>query len=290
MLAMLGFGLFAIVVTFGTPDSSLIAPEAKIPLPFANSKIAFFGFLIAAPALLVVLTIYLHIFDTSRRELENAYRVSSVPTLFTLDHHLPRLLTYLIFYWLVPIVLAALTWKALARLWWGLPLLAVTIAVTGGLVWMQIRRRPSNRRFRKNLPLWVLLIGLGSVACFAAWEAYTGLVGPEAWHQDAFRRGLNLFRADLAEKWLVRADLRNADLEPSTDELVAFLVKLACDDSEGHIAYGMAQRAVHYSQIEGRRQYGKLLAKALLEENCEGVKTLTEQMRARLQDLVSATE
>ncbi len=212
MLGILGFCLFAIVVIFGTPDSALITSEAKVKLPFAESEIVFLGFLIAAPALLIVLITYLHIFDTSRREFENTYKISPVPTLFTLNRPLPKLLTYIIFYWLVPIVLAAITWKALARLWWGLPLLAVTIAVAGGLVWMQIRRRPAHGRFLKNLPLWVVLVGLMSVACFAAWEAFTGLVGPGAWHHDAFRRPLYLFRVDLAGKWLVGADLRDADL------------------------------------------------------------------------------
>ena len=49
MLAILSFCLFSIVAIFGTPDSALIASEAKIKLPFADAEIAFLGFLGARP-------------------------------------------------------------------------------------------------------------------------------------------------------------------------------------------------------------------------------------------------
>ncbi len=51
----------------------------------------------------------------------------------------------------------------------------------------------------------------------------------------------------------------------------------------------MAQQAVRYSKDEGRRQYAKPLASALLDENCEGAKALTDETRAKLRELVSAT-
>ena len=204
MLAILSFCLFSFVTVVGTPDSALIASEAKIKMPLADTEIAFMYFLVGAIFLLVVLTLYLHIFDTDRRELESRYKISPVSTLFTLNRPLPNALCKFTFYWLVPIVLAAITWKALARLWWGLPLLAVTIAVTGALVWMQIRRCPPDRRLQRNLPLWIVLIGLASVACFAVL------------HIGAFRRPLNLFRANLSEKWLGGAELRDADLRSAS--------------------------------------------------------------------------
>jgi len=54
----------------------------------------------------------------------------------------------------------------------------------------------------------------------------------------------------------------------------------------------MAERAWRYSKgMEGRRQYGKPLAEALLDEkNCEGAKALTDETRAALENLVSAVE
>ena len=78
--------------------------------------------------------------------------------------------------------------------------------------------------------------------------------------------------------------------KPDPDELVPFLAEMACGDRDGYIANSMAQRAVCYSQDEGRRQYAKPLAEALLDENCEGAKVLTDETRATLKNLVSAAE
>lgn len=60
MLALLGFSLFCLMTTFGSADVSLLAAQAAIQLPFADVPISFVGFLVAAPLLLIVLTIYLH--------------------------------------------------------------------------------------------------------------------------------------------------------------------------------------------------------------------------------------
>lgn len=84
-----------------------------------------------------------------------------MPTFFSLDHLVPRLLTAFIFYWLVPLVLIVITWKATARVEWGGPLVLVTGVVTVALVFLQIRRRPTAQR-KWTRPLWgvmVLLIG-----------------------------------------------------------------------------------------------------------------------------------
>jgi hypothetical protein len=259
MLATLGFCLFALVVIFGTPDSAPLTSEAKVKPPFAESEIAFLGFLIAAPALLIVLIIYLHIFDTSRRELENAYKVSSVPALFTLNRPLPNLLTGIIFFWLVPVVLAALTWKALAQLEWALPLLGVTIVVTGGLVWMQIRRRPSNRRFLKNLPLWLVLVGLVLVASFALW------------HNDTFHRPLNLFRANLAGKSLVGAYLRGANLLEAN---------LQGADLRGAQLQGAYLRGANLQGAKNLR-LAQLQGSILFEANLQGADLRVRSFRAR---------
>jgi Pentapeptide repeats (8 copies) len=77
--------------------------------------------------------------------------------------------------------------------------------------------------------------------------------------------------------------------EPSTDELIQFLAYMACSDPWGNIAVGMARRAEVFL-IESKRLYAKSLAQALLKSNCEGMKALTDEMRATLESLASATE
>jgi uncharacterized protein YjbI with pentapeptide repeats len=65
--------------------------------------------------------------------------------------------------------------------------------------------------------------------------------------------------------------------QPSFDETVAFLARMACEDPEGHIAIAMAERAID------RSGYAQPLAKALLNETCKGAKALTDEKRAMLE-------
>jgi hypothetical protein len=75
----------------------------------------------------------------------------------------------------------------------------------------------------------------------------------------------------------------------SPAEIVQFLADMACRDPTGRIANAMTFRAFIYGK-RGQYDYAKPLAQALLEESCRGAKALTEEMRGRLENLVSAAE
>jgi hypothetical protein len=177
MLSLLGFTLFCLLITLSTPDSALLVADPTIKMPFADVQVSFQSFLILAPFLLIVVALYLHIFYGYWLDLEIDYQhlmlrrearepsIERLPTLFSLDHPVPRLLTAFIFYWLVLIVLLVITWKAAARVEWGVPLALLTCLVTGTLVFLRIRRRPAAQRWW-NRPRWAVL-GL-IVGCMAA--------------------------------------------------------------------------------------------------------------------------
>ena len=74
--------------------------------------------------------------------------------------------------------------------------------------------------------------------------------------------------------------------EPSPDAFAQYLANLACSDSR--TAEGLARRAITFG-VEGKGNYAKPLAEALLKSSCEGAKGLTDDTRARLQGLASAT-
>ena len=74
--------------------------------------------------------------------------------------------------------------------------------------------------------------------------------------------------------------------EPSPDALAPYLANLACSDSR--TAEGLARRAMTFG-VEGKGNYAKPLAEALLKSSCEGAKGLTDDTRARLKGLASAT-
>jgi multisubunit Na+/H+ antiporter MnhB subunit len=177
MLSLLGFALFCLLITFSAPDSTLLVADPTIKMPFADVQVSFLSFLILAPFLLIVVTLYLHIFYGYWLDLETDHQhltcsrelgeppMEHLPTLFSLDHWVPRLLTAFIFYWLVPLVLVTITWKAAVRPAWGLPLMVITGLVTVILVFLRIRRCPASQR-QRNRRRWLVmgLIVAGLVA------------------------------------------------------------------------------------------------------------------------------
>jgi hypothetical protein len=205
MLALLAFCMFCAVTVFATPDAALIGSTARVKLPLADVEIVFLGFLLAAPFLLIVLTLYLHIFNNTRIQLERRYDFSDLRplALFTIGRPISGLLTDFIFFWLVPIILATITWKAFGQIAWGRPLLLVTAMVAVCLLWTQIRRCAAAR-LPKNGVRWVALLVVVALAGLGSWDA------------EKLRRPLNLFRADLKGEWLEGVDLRDAQMRYAT--------------------------------------------------------------------------
>src|SRR5215813_4753586 len=166
---------------------------------------SFLAFIVVAPFLLVVLTIYLHVFygywvDCERERQYINQRlmppIESTPMLFSFPDAVPRILTGFVFYWLAPLVLALITFKAWALPAMGLPLTYVTGVVTFVLVLLQIRRRPYHQHLWRTLmdyTIFVLIIGLMVRATF---------------NPQSFQRPLNIFRAELSKVWLVGINMR----------------------------------------------------------------------------------
>lgn len=212
-LVLVGFTLFCWAIAFGRPDVLLLAEETHVELPFGQVAISFLDFLVAGPSLLIILILYLHIFVANGRRLEvvrwyedgaegtvKQRTVGKVPTLFNIDSPVARLLTAFILYWLVPLTFAGITYKALARPEWGIPLGIITVLVTFALVFLQIRRCPDGERRWWNMLRWVLL----ALLCVMVALAMLNL--------ESVRRPFNLYRANLKDAWLPQVNLRKANL------------------------------------------------------------------------------
>jgi uncharacterized protein YjbI with pentapeptide repeats len=231
MLVLLGFSLFC-WLTAGSPDLPLIVGEPTIEVPFADVPVSFPAFLIVAPLGLVVLLVYLHIFEAERLRLEvqlGNMVGDRLPTLFNLSHPAARFLTAFIFYWVVPLTLGAVTWKAWTRpVEWGLPMLAVTAIVTVALSYVQGSRASGRVRHLALALLYIgLYIGLAVVAVAVVTRIPQEADVPErrarvveSWHQEVVRqlargmlaRPVDLTGVDLSGTWLYRARLQNAVL------------------------------------------------------------------------------
>jgi hypothetical protein len=94
----------------------------------------------------------------------------------------------------------------------------------------------------------------------------------------------SILRED-SSKWPDEIWLEAQRKEPRPREVVRFLAGMACGDPGGYIANSMSQRAVDYGKERDTYLYGMRLAKALLEENCKGAKSLSNETLAKLGEL-----
>ncbi len=214
MLSILAVGLYCLLAVFSASDKSLIVTSSSIQTPLVGTSISFVAFLRVAPILLVILTVYLHIFYGEWLRLENKRMelniplantgeptIESLPTIFSItDRRLPRFVTTFIFYWFVPLILCIMANKTFALKELILKMFYFASVVTLSLLFLQINRCPESKRFWRNAPRWILL------ALLVAFMGYFPSVS------DSFRRPLNLQREDLHEAWLQGLDLTGADM------------------------------------------------------------------------------
>lgn len=211
MFAFLGVSLFCVVAVLSIPDSALVVPEPKLSIPYTGVSMSLPGVLFAGALILVAVLAYLQIFWGEwlrmRREQEcltpNSLTVEYElvqPFLFALDNRLARFLTNVIFYWLGPLVLALLAWKAGPRPGWGFPLGYLTGMSFVILFFLQVRRCRGHRRGWRNAPYWFLMLVCVAVGMAAPYESAK------------FFRPLDLAGADLHGAWLMGANLRYANM------------------------------------------------------------------------------
>lgn len=228
MLGLIGFALYCLL-TLGAPDANLLTGGSSIPIPFANASTSFPTFVFLAPLVIVALAIYMHVFIGHLRRFSSTRVEDRLPSLFNLDQGLPRLLVYLIFYWLCPVVLAAFAWKAAARSE-GPLVVAFAGFATSGFLMAQVRRNTFSGIVLARVILWLLLLATASLAVYSSavsvdqelwfpWRAWR-LEGANL--QDVNLRGARLKKArfhgavlegaDFSRAQLRRARFRDADL------------------------------------------------------------------------------
>src|SRR5262249_30344278 len=115
------------------------------------------------------------------------------PTLVPLQNSLIRLFGGLTFYLLLPVAMLLFAWKAAVFLYWGLGLFCVAAAVIAWHVLLPVRGLSLLSR-------GLLIVGAAIIV--------GGILLPLGLPHRPF----NLFRANLSGQWLVRLDLRGADL------------------------------------------------------------------------------
>jgi uncharacterized protein YjbI with pentapeptide repeats len=204
LITFVGTVLFC-VLSLLTPDSALLTGGEKLNLPGAG-PVSFFGFMLLGPLVLFVLRGYLQIYVDHRRRLDRV--TQSIPTarrtsILTPDTN-PAIRSFRGFtlYLLLPLAMLAFWWKAAVFAAWGFTFpIFVTCASAGSLASL-FPRRP--RRLRAAISLGVIILGVVVTLSF----------GP-------FTRPFSLFRANLADQWLVDTNLAGAFLARANLERAA---------------------------------------------------------------------
>jgi len=247
MFALLGVGLYCLLKVFGESDKSLIVANTTIQTPVVGTAISFQSFLVVAPVLLVILTVYLHIVYghwlqlERERERENKKTeeknnkladtdehystIESIPALFSFKERLPRLFTNLVFYWFVPLTLWIMAHKAFALREFIVPFSMGASIVTLSLLFLQINRCPDSKPQSESTSKWWLVNLVRWIANnlflkrwfwnIPRWVAF-GLLAVFTLNlpslSESFRRPLDLQREDLHGAWLQGLDMAGADM------------------------------------------------------------------------------
>ena len=206
---------FFCLLTLGAPDANLIGEGAQIEIPIVDTKVAYSGFLVFGPLILMAVTLYLHVLLGHLHRLAPHPTKRPLPLLFNIPERGARMVTGLIAYWVPPILLAVFAWKALPR-----PEAPFLIALTSGmasfLLALRLGRfavggsRPSGSSLLYRAVLSLLFLG-AVVLCL--WQVTRLLRSTTALERSVLgSRPLNLYNADLHGKDLSGRSLRGADL------------------------------------------------------------------------------
>ena len=180
-------------------------------MPFADAPLSFLGFIVVAPLLLGVVTVYLHIFYGYWLELERERCLINQSLKETGEQQIESTKHFLLSRVgathpdLRCILLACATGlrdyhlEGLSTPRKGRPLILVTGLVTFILAFLQLRRRPDNRRRRWSPLSCAMLVLIMFLMVLSILNA------------EIFYRPLNLFQVELPKARLFRIDLRDAD-------------------------------------------------------------------------------
>jgi pentapeptide repeat protein len=285
LFMLLGFCFFCLL-TLGGSDAALLGAGGEVAVPVINMHLSNGVFLSVGPIILIALTLYMHIFVERLRQHDAPDADRQPSHIFNMCSPVPRLLSWFLFYWMVPLVLAAFTWKAIPRPE-GPMIATLSIAATTLLIWLQIRRCPQVRR-RWNIPLGVAMIALIALAPFIATRQIPlnrqlSLYQAELKHADLTGfdlRWANLSRANLEGAFLSKADLRHAKLMQAN---LARAVLEGAALSNADLSWATGLREVDLNGICLRRAV--LFQTDLSGANLEGAQGLTrEQIVSALTD------
>ncbi len=218
------------LITIGQSDLILFE-KGQIQIPFANIFVDYPFFFIILPVIILIVTLYFHIFVGRWSAIRRITKLSGPPHIFNLPGIIPKIASEITFYWLSPIVLFVFTYKTLPlKISWFV--YSLTICVTLVSIFMEIRRCPQNRRLWQNTFLWFFIIIIISIIYIdktnkerLIWRRvslsnaqlesrdFSGMYLKDAYFSNSNLEFSNLNSTILNGAILYRANLRHTDLD-----------------------------------------------------------------------------
>lgn len=212
MTMMIGYSFFCLL-TLAAPDTSFIANDSYIKVPFANTEIIASHFLLIGPLVLIAIAAYLHIYMAYFIAIEHTDHNNQLPFIFNIKRpKLAGLLSALIFYLLPPVTIFFFWRKSyLLSLSTSFYLALLTIIVIIIFIILLIQRRKKHSKI-KVIFLMILLLSM-PILMFINYQYKDGAYLYRADLQGKDLRDVRFIGANMIEANFTSADLRGAVLK-----------------------------------------------------------------------------
>jgi len=208
--AIISTALFCFSTIHGKEGLGYITTDSVVSLPIIEIPVKYTVFLLAGPAVIIGLTIYVHIFleEHQKVRVEQEERLA---TIFNMDGVAAQFVSNAIFYWLPPLMLFYFAWESKPLRLAGPLLLTASAAATLVLFVLQLRRT----RLR---PVMTAIVSVGFLTTAATCGLFYTLTGGKFILDRAtliVDRDLTVMRlsgATLEGVTMTRVDLQGVDL------------------------------------------------------------------------------
>jgi uncharacterized protein YjbI with pentapeptide repeats len=188
-------------VIIAQPDLPFVLTSSGVQIPVINAAVNLKAFLLVGPLGLIAITIYLHLFLAELNRITWLDEYDKQPFLFNFQNRFSRVLAFLIFYAITPIMMVAFSWKSAVMEWRNLMYFS-TVVVTAGMLFLYLK---SRLKLPASL-LWFIPAIFFIIVSFAGMPILAKMLNIN------LTRSLNLERAQLARKKLQYANLSRANL------------------------------------------------------------------------------
>ncbi|MFT5485399.1 MAG: hypothetical protein ACI9JL_003948 [Paracoccaceae bacterium] len=190
--------------TVDSPESTLLAANAALKVPYLDSEIRVSSFLLLGPIAMIAMVIYLHVLIERFDELPDDRRNTEQFLWLTMKSPVMIVARSFLYYYATPCIFILFAWKAMPRPEYGY-LAILSISGMAGAVLMQMWRATGRRRKNYFTGVW-LAVTIGAIWLVTV----KGLmISNYLLHE----RKIDLMRVDLAASDLRDVRLINSHLE-----------------------------------------------------------------------------